>query len=126
MLSAVTRGGSGRYCAPLPGRRCDDHDTGILSGRILLSSSGLPLQIRDAHPGSCVRSSYRVISRTGNRSCCFYRVECWPDGAFSFSLILSLGITFLPLSGEVRASPYVFVIYLDFENTLYSIAPAQL
>lgn len=121
MLSAIIRGGSGRCCALLPDRRCDGHDTSILSGHIPRSSSGSVLRIYGAHPRSCVRSSYRGVLRRDNRSCCFYRVGCWPDGASSFSYFSVLEITFLPLSGEVRASPYVVVIYLDFQNTLYSI-----
>lgn len=87
-----------------------------LSDHIPRSSSGLVLRTHDAHQGSCVHSSYREAQHRDSRSGCSCHAGCWPDGAFSFSYFSVLEITFLPLSGEVRASPYVVVIYLDFQK----------
>lgn len=113
---AASHAGSGRCCVQPPGRRCDDHCTGILSDHIPRSSSGLVLRTHDAHQGSCVHSSYREAQHRDSRSGCSCHAGCWLDGAFSFSYFFVLEITFLPLPGEVRASPYVVVIYLDFQK----------
>ena len=90
---------------------CDGHDTSILSGHIPRSSSGSALRIYGAHPGSCVRSSCRGVLHRDNKSCCFYRVGCWPGGASSFSYFsVFLEITFFNVSeSDTLLSPAAFL-----------------